>query len=46
MRVVFNDAYVIFFSEFLYKSVCCGYKFELSRQAFKSIFCWYSFELR
>ena len=29
MRLVFNDAYVIFFSDFLYKSICCGYSFEL-----------------
>ena len=29
MRLVFNDAYVILFSDFLYKSICCGYSFEL-----------------
>ena len=31
MRSVFNDAYAILFSDFFYKSVCCGYSFELSR---------------
>ena len=29
MRSVFNDAYAILFSDFLYKSICCGYSFEL-----------------
>ena len=29
MRRVFNDAYVILFSDFLYKSICFGYLFEL-----------------
>ena len=24
-----NDAYVIFFSDFLYKGICCGHQFEL-----------------
>ena len=28
---VFNDALAISFSEFLYKSICCGYLFELPR---------------
>ena len=34
-----NDAYAVllycfffFFSDFLYKSICCGYSFELHRQ--------------
>ena len=27
-----NDTYAIFFSDFLYKSICCGYSFELHRQ--------------
>ena len=27
----FNDAYMIFFSDFLYKIICCGYSFELPR---------------
>ena len=31
MRSVFNDAYVILFSDFQYKSICCGYSFELPR---------------
>ena len=29
MRSIFNDAYAILFSDFLYKSICCGYSFEL-----------------
>ena len=29
MRSVFNDAYAISFSDFLYESICCGYSFEL-----------------
>ena len=29
MRSVFNDAYAILFSDFLYKSMCCVYSFEL-----------------
>ena len=29
MKSVFNDAYVLLFSDFLYKSICCGYLFEL-----------------
>ena len=29
---LFDDAYAIFFSDFLYKSICCGYSFELHRQ--------------
>ena len=31
MRSAFNDAYAILFSDFLYKSICCGYSFELPR---------------
>ena len=31
MRSVFNDAYAILFSDFLYKSICCGDSFELPR---------------
>ena len=29
-----NDAYCVFFffSDFLYKSICCGYSFELHQQ--------------
>ena len=46
-----------FFSNFLYKSICCGYSFELHQQVdaiqigthniclYKSICCGYSFEL-
>ena len=30
MRGVFNDAFVTFFYDFLYKSICC-YSFELLR---------------
>ena len=29
MRSVFNDAYAILFSVFLYRSIICGYSFEL-----------------
>ena len=29
MKFVFNDTYAISFSDFLYKSICCGYSFEL-----------------
>ena len=29
MRSVFNVAYAILFSDFLYKSICCEYLFEL-----------------
>ena len=29
MRSVFNDAYALLFSDFLYKNLCCGYSFEL-----------------
>ena len=29
MKSIFNDAYAILFSDFLYKSICCGYPFEL-----------------
>ena len=28
----FDDVYAIFFSDFLYKSIYCGYSFELHRQ--------------
>ena len=31
MKSVLNDAYAILFSDFLYKSICCGYLFELPR---------------
>ena len=31
MRRAFNDAYAILVSDFLYKSICCGYLFELPR---------------
>ena len=31
MRIVFNDAYAMLFSDFLYKSISCGYSFELPR---------------
>ena len=31
MRSIFNDAYAILFSDFLYKSICCRYLFELPR---------------
>ena len=36
MRRLFNDTYAIFFSDFLYKSTCCWYSFELL-QLVKSI---------
>ena len=29
MKGVFNDTYTLLFSDFLYKSICCGYSFEL-----------------
>ena len=29
---LFDDVYAIFFSDFLYKSICSGYSFELHRQ--------------
>ena len=29
---LFDDDYMIFFSDFLYKGICCGYSFELHRQ--------------
>ena len=32
MKSAFNDAYAILFSDFLYKSTCCGYLFDLSWQ--------------
>ena len=28
MRSIFNHAYATLFSDFLYKSVCCGYSFD------------------
>ena len=31
MRSVFNGAYAMLFSDFLYKSICYGYSFELPR---------------
>ena len=45
MRSVFNDAYALLFSGFLYKNICCGYSFELPRivKAIQSthIICFY-----
>ena len=32
IRSVFNAAYAMLFSDFLYESTCCGYSFELPRQ--------------
>ena len=32
MRSAFNNAYAILFSDSLYKSICCGYSFELPQQ--------------
>ena len=29
---LFDDVYVIFFPDFLYKSICSGYSFELHQQ--------------
>ena len=29
---LFDDDYAIFFSDCLYKGICCGYSFELHRQ--------------
>ena len=29
MRSIFKDAYAILFSDFRYKSICCGYLFKL-----------------
>ena len=29
MGSVFNDGYAILFPDFLHKSICCGYGFEL-----------------
>ena len=29
MKGVFNDTYALSFFDFLYKSICCGYSFEL-----------------
>ena len=31
MKDAFNDTYAISFSDFLHKSICCGYSFELPR---------------
>ena len=31
IRQLFNDAYALFFSDFLYISICCWYSFELPR---------------
>ena len=33
MKSVFYDTYAISFSYFVYKSICCGYLFELPRLA-------------
>ena len=30
--MVMGCFFVFFYSEFLYKSICCGYSFELHRQ--------------
>ena len=30
-KKIINDAYLIFVSDCLYKSICCGYSFELPR---------------
>ena len=32
-NTVFDDVYVTSFFDFLYKSICCGYSFELHQQA-------------
>ena len=32
VKDLLNDVYANFFSDFLYKSICCGYPFELHRQ--------------
>ena len=29
MRGIFNEAYALLFLDFLYKSICCWYSFEL-----------------
>ena len=29
MRSILNDAFAILFSDFLYKTICCGHSFEL-----------------
>ena len=29
---IYNAAYVMLFSDFLYESICCGYSFELPQQ--------------
>ena len=42
---IFNDTYVIFVPEFLYKNIYRGYSFDLPQQVYESICCWYSFEL-
>ena len=31
MRSVLNDAFAMLFSNFLYKTICCGHSFELPR---------------
>ena len=31
MKGVFYDTYALLFSDFLYKTICCGNSFELSR---------------
>ena len=31
MKDIFNDTYAISFSDFPYKSMCCGYSFDLPR---------------
>ena len=41
MKGVFNDTYAILFSDFLYKSICCGYSFELPRQVEAIQICFY-----
>ena len=47
MSSVLNDAYAILFSDFLYKSIHCGYSFELPRlvkasQMSSYIICFYN----
>ena len=31
-KALFDDNYAFFFSNFIYKGICCGYSFELHRQ--------------
>ena len=45
MRNAFNDIYAISFSDVLYKSICCGYSFELP-QLVKAIQMNFLFVLR